>query len=44
MYYELLSLSQSRSFGVNIQMKPLWQYFHMVLFIQRDVLTFESFV
>ena len=44
MYYELLSLAQSKSCGVNIQMKPLWQYFHKVLFIQHDVLTFESFV
>ena len=30
------------SCGVTIQMKPLKQYFHMVLFIQYVVLTFES--
>ena len=29
-------------YGVTIQMKPLQQYFHMVLFIQYVVLTFES--
>ena len=23
-----------KSYGVTIQMKPLWQYFHMVLFVQ----------
>ena len=31
-----------KSFGVAIQMKPLQQYFHIVLFIQHVVLTFES--
>ena len=31
-----------KSYGVAIQMKPLQQYFHMVLFIQYVVLTFES--
>ena len=31
-----------KSCGVTIQMKPLQQYFHMVLFIQYVVLTFES--
>ena len=31
-----------KSHGVTIQMKPLQQYFHMVLFIQYAVLTFES--
>ena len=31
-----------KSYGVTIQMKPLWQYFHMVLFISYVVLTFES--
>ena len=31
-----------KSYGVTIQMKPLQQYFHMVLFIQYVVLTFES--
>ena len=30
-----------KSYGVTIQMKPLQQYFHMVLFIQYVVLTFE---
>ena len=30
------------SYDVTIQMKPLQQYFHMVLFIQYVVLTFES--
>ena len=30
------------SYGVTIQMKPLQQYFHMVLFIYYVVLTFES--
>ena len=29
-------------YGVTIQMKPLQQYFHMILFIQCVVLTFES--
>ena len=32
------------SYGVTIQMKPLQQYFHTVLFIQYVVLTFESVV
>ena len=31
-----------KSYGVTIQMKPVQQYFHMVLFIQYVVLTFES--
>ena len=31
-----------KSYGVAIQMKPLQQYFHMVLFIEYVVLTFES--
>ena len=31
-----------KSYGVTIQMKPLQQYFHMVLFIQYVVLNFES--
>ena len=31
-----------KSYGGNIQMKPLQQYFHMVLFIQYVVLTCES--
>ena len=31
-----------KSYDVTIQMKPLQQYFHMVLFIQYVVLTFES--
>ena len=36
-----------KSYGITIydlttQMKPLWQYFHMVLFIQYVVLTCES--
>ena len=31
-----------KSYGVAIQMKLLQQYFHMVLFIQYEVLTFES--
>ena len=30
------------SYGVTIQMKPIQQYFHSVLFIQYVVLTFES--
>ena len=29
-------------YGVTIQMKPLQQYFHMVLFVLNVVLTFES--
>ena len=29
-------------YGVNIQMKPLQQFFHMVLFALYVVLTFES--
>ena len=31
-----------KSYGVTVQMKPLQQYFHMTLFIQYVVLTFES--
>ena len=31
-----------KSYGVAIQMKPLQQYFHMVLFIEYVVLTFEK--
>ena len=31
-----------KSYGVTIQMKPLQQYFHMALFIQYVVLTFET--
>ena len=31
-----------KSYGVTIQMKPLQRYFHMVLFIENVVLTFES--
>ena len=31
-----------KPYGVTIQMKPLQQYFHIVLFIQYVVLTFES--
>ena len=31
-----------KSHGVTIQMKPLQQYFHLVLFIENVVLTFES--
>ena len=30
-----------KSYGVTFQMKPLQQFFHMVLFIQYVVLTFE---
>ena len=30
------------SFAVTIQMKPLQQYFHMMLFVLYIVLTFES--
>ena len=30
-----------KPYGVTIQMKSLQQYFHMVLFIQYVVLTFE---
>ena len=33
-----------KSYGVTIQMKPLQQYFHMVLFVLHAVLTFESVV
>ena len=33
-----------KSYDVTIQMKPLQQYFHMELFIQYVVLTFESVV
>ena len=31
-----------KSFGVTIQMKPLQQYFHIVVFIQYAFLAFES--
>ena len=31
-----------KSYGVTIQMKPLQQYFHMVLYVLYVVLTFES--
>ena len=31
-----------KSYGVMIQMKPLQQYFHMLLFVMYVVLTFES--
>ena len=31
-----------KSFGVTIQMKPLQQYFHVMLFVLYIVLTFES--
>ena len=31
-----------KSYGVTIQMKPLQQYCHMVLYILYVVLTFES--
>ena len=31
-----------KSYDVTIQMKPLQQYFHIVLFVLRAVLTFES--
>ena len=31
-----------KSYGVTIQMKPLQQYFHMVLFIWCVFVTFES--
>ena len=31
-----------KSCGVTIQMKPLQQYFHMVLFVLYVVVTFES--
>ena len=31
-----------KSYGVTIQMKPLQQYFHMVLFVLYVVLTFGS--
>ena len=30
-----------KSYGVTIQMKPLQQYFQMVLFIYYEVLTFD---
>ena len=30
-----------KSYGITIQMKSLQQYFHMVLFIQYVILTFE---
>jgi len=32
----------SQSYGVTIQMKPVQQYFHMLLFILNAVLTCES--
>ena len=31
-----------KSYDVTIQMKPLQQYFHMVLFVLYVVITFES--
>ena len=31
-----------KSYGVTIQVKPLQQHFHIVLFISSVVLTFES--
>ena len=31
-----------KSYGVTIQMKPLQQYFHMVLFVLYVVVTFGS--
>ena len=31
-----------KSYGVTIQMKPLQQYFHTILFISYVALTFES--
>ena len=31
-----------KSYGVTIQMKPLQQYFHIILFIKYAVLTFET--
>ena len=31
-----------KCYGVTIQITPLQQYFHMVLFIKYVVLTFES--
>ena len=31
-----------KAYGVTIQMKPLQQYFHMVLFVLYVVLTFDS--
>ena len=31
-----------KSYGVTIQMKPLQQYFHTILFVLYVVLTFES--
>ena len=31
-----------KSFGVTIQMKPLQQYFHTMLFVLYIVVTFES--
>ena len=31
-----------KSHGVTIQMKPLQQYFHIILFIENVVLTFKS--
>ena len=41
MRVQLLSLWM-KSYGVTIQMKPLQQYFHMVLFIYYVALIFES--
>ena len=31
-----------KSYGVSIQMKPLQQYFHMVLFFYNEVVTLRS--
>ena len=31
-----------KSYGVTIQIKPLHQYFHMVLFLQYVTLTFDA--
>ena len=39
--FKLLSL-WTKSYGVTTQMKPLQQYFHMVLYVLYVVLTFES--
>ena len=33
---------RAKSYGVTIQLKPLQQYFHMGVFIEYVVLTFES--
>ena len=40
-WFSLLSL-WLKSYGVTIQMKPLQQYFHIVLCISYVALTFES--